>query len=426
MLNGGDEKWSEETVPILTEFEIFDYDSSETEVFYLAEMQDGDVLKISDTVRLILQTIDGTSTLKEIRCKLETNLGHELEMETLQEVLEYLSNQGLVMYGSNKLSQESPDDELQKNRSRGPGGRRGFTISIPFMNERVCSVVGRCFSPLFSKYVMFVLVIISLLVNINSLFIQNMSFPEWSGQYTLVFIFISVLAHEFGHIAASVRNGVTPKEAGMGFFLFFPVFYVDLNRAWRLKRRQRVQIDIGGVYMQLVFSTLVIFVNGFIFPQINPWLISFLTFNMILLNMMPFFRWDGYWLISDLIGINNLNSRASGFFTNRFSKGDSKIQNDWDFGLNPTQRVLIPLFGLSTIVYGIIVFGFAISMFSVSLASGELIIRFGLIVHYFITLDIIAAFLETFILLPFLLVPLYIVMIIFILVKTIVGILKKY
>jgi putative peptide zinc metalloprotease protein len=81
-----------------------------------------------------------------------------------------------------------------------------------------------------------------------------------------------------------------------------------VSEAWKLPRRQRAVIDIGGVYFESMFLLLLlglhlytgnaIYLFGFLFIDIS----IATTFN-------PFLRMDGYWLMSDLFGIVNLRKQ---------------------------------------------------------------------------------------------------------------------
>lgn len=74
----------------------------------------------------------------------------------------------------------------------------------------------------------------------------------------LVVAFTSALGtfcHEFGHAAALVRHGGKKPEIGVGVYVIFPVMHTDVSEAWRLSRKKRIQIDVSGIYFQLLFMT---------------------------------------------------------------------------------------------------------------------------------------------------------------------------
>ena len=118
----------------------------------------------------------------------------------------------------------------------------------------------------------------------------------------------TALLHELGHAAACARHGVPAGEIGFGLYLVFPAFYTDVTRAWRLDRRRRAAVDFGGIYFQLILVLLLVPLaaagGGFL-----PFFLV-CNFYMILQNLNPLFKMDGYWLFSDLAGLPNLHRRT--------------------------------------------------------------------------------------------------------------------
>lgn len=121
----------------------------------------------------------------------------------------------------------------------------------------------------------------------------------------ILVIMLFGLVHEFGHSAALMSYGQEAGAIGMGVYLYMPVFYSNVTNTWKLKRLQRVCVDIGGIYFQsfgicLVFLfTIMIDHDSFIKCAI---IISALQ---IIGNFNPFIKMDGYWMICDFLGVSN-------------------------------------------------------------------------------------------------------------------------
>ena len=60
--------------------------------------------------------------------------------------------------------------------------------------------------------------------------------------------------HEFGHAAATRYGGGTPGGMGMGIYMVWPAFYTDVTDAYRLPRRDRLRVDLGGLYFNAVVA----------------------------------------------------------------------------------------------------------------------------------------------------------------------------
>jgi putative peptide zinc metalloprotease protein len=136
--------------------------------------------------------------------------------------------------------------------------------------------------------------------------------PEsfWIGY--LLFL-LSILVHEFGHAAASVRYGAVPSGIGFTLYLIFPALYSDVTTSWKLKSRQRAMVGLGGIYFQLIAAAVYTLLG--IFLQTAYFEIAVLMiFGNCLLNLNPVFKFDGYWILSDLLGVVNLHRQPKQIF----------------------------------------------------------------------------------------------------------------
>lgn len=124
----------------------------------------------------------------------------------------------------------------------------------------------------------------------------------------------STFAHELGHATAAVRGGCRRVTIGAGVYLYMIVGYADLSEVWRLPRRQRVLADVGGVYFQGVFASLLLML--YLGTGWQPALFAVpLADVAIAASINPFLRLDGYWVVSDLTGIANLRARSRSVFS---------------------------------------------------------------------------------------------------------------
>ncbi len=171
---------------------------------------------------------------------------------------------------------------------------------------------------LFSKMVYMPILLLSLAVNLFYLFSSyflNYSKPLITGDFlrleAFVFLFIIFFFHEIGHATAAMKHGIKAKGIGFGFYLVFPVLYTDITEIWLLDRKKRIQINLAGIYFQLLINMFLITVNLLFFKNaIVATLISCNIFSM-LLSFNPFFKYDGYWIVSDFFKIANLSKKSN-------------------------------------------------------------------------------------------------------------------
>jgi putative peptide zinc metalloprotease protein len=122
-------------------------------------------------------------------------------------------------------------------------------------------------------------------------------------------VVVSAAFHECGHATACTVGGGKPGRMGAGIYLAWPAFYTDVTDAYRLDRKARLRTDLGGVY----FSCLLVLALGGVYAatRFEPLLlIAFLMQIEVVHQMLPFLRLDGYYVVSDLVGVPDLFRRT--------------------------------------------------------------------------------------------------------------------
>ena len=175
--------------------------------------------------------------------------------------------------------------------------------------------------------------------------------------YALSLTVIKAL-HELGHAFAARHYGCRVPVIGLAFLVMFPILYTDTTDAWRLTdRKARLFIDGAGMMVELAIACLSIFLWSFLpdgplrsvafFAATSSWLMS------LLVNLNPFMRFDGYYLLSDFFGLHNLQKQ--GFEQARWHMRETL------FGLGepaPVQGSRALKFGLTSYAYGTWVYRF--------------------------------------------------------------------
>ena len=127
-------------------------------------------------------------------------------------------------------------------------------------------------------------------------------------------VVVATLFHEIGHATACAYGGGNPGRIGYGIYLIFPAFYTDVTDTYRLPRAARVRTDLGGVYFNgiaIVVGTAVFYVTGYI--PIIPAIV--LIHIAMVQQMLPVVRLDGYYVLSDLVGVPDLFGRIKPLVT---------------------------------------------------------------------------------------------------------------
>ncbi|KUM54299.1 hypothetical protein AR688_13315 [Rheinheimera sp. EpRS3] len=161
----------------------------------------------------------------------------------------------------------------------------------------------------------------------NGDFSRQSAVLNWSDSIAVIaLIGAGLIFHELGHATAAYKYGCRKVEIGVGWYIYFIVFYAELSEAWRLKPEKRLIIDCAGGYFQSIFGAILwlafIYTEQFVFMSAAALLALYSVFNL-----NPFFRMDGYWIASDLMKITNLRTTAFGVIKKLFTTPFQLIQD---------------------------------------------------------------------------------------------------
>ena len=126
----------------------------------------------------------------------------------------------------------------------------------------------------------------------------------------LLLVLLSTPIHELGHAVAYKNLGGSAFSIGVGFYYFIPVLFVDVSLSNSLSKASRLKISLAGVYFELIW---ILFLLGFGLSLQIDWMYTVILLIGIqaLWNLNPFFRSDGYWILSDLINTQWLSRSSS-------------------------------------------------------------------------------------------------------------------
>jgi len=146
------------------------------------------------------------------------------------------------------------------------------------------------------------------------------SYASWDGLLAIAAAMaFAKLLHELGHAFTATRFGCRVPTMGVAFLVMLPVLYTDTNEAWKLvSRRQRLAIGAAGMLSELALAAVAL-ASWSLLPDAPAWgplrsgafLLATTTWVVTLaINASPFMRFDGYFLLSDAVGMPNLHERA--------------------------------------------------------------------------------------------------------------------
>ena len=175
--------------------------------------------------------------------------------------------------------------------------------------------------------------------------------------------------HELGHALVATRMGLNVAHMGIAFVVMWPMLYTDTGESWKLRNpRQRLAISSAGIMTELTLAGLATLGwalcepgalrNALLYLATTNWLLS------LALNASPFMRFDGYFILCDLLDFPNLHERSSAqarVFLRRFILG---FKEDWPEPFSPSRRRLLIWFAFGTWIYRLALFlGIAIAVY---------------------------------------------------------------
>jgi len=123
------------------------------------------------------------------------------------------------------------------------------------------------------------------------------------------------VVHELGHALTAKRYGCRVPSMGLALLVMWPVLYTDVTETWKLASRgQRLAVGLAGVTAEMVFAVFATLAWSFL-PDgpVRSAMFILATSSWIstlFLNLSPFMRFDGYFVLSDWLEMPNLHLRA--------------------------------------------------------------------------------------------------------------------
>jgi len=277
-------------------------DTSAAQPEYLIVTNDGRSLYASSPMGIVIEAMWKGGRADDIAEQVALRLGRPVNVQDVEYILKHF----VEPY---HLIRPDSTEHLRSKQDT-----RTWLIGLPILSPALLRWITRPAQRLFSWRSLLVGLILIILVQawFYLAHAANFSFASLSGQdYLMVWILylIGILVHELGHVSACTYYQCPHGPVGIGLYGFFPVFYADVSQVWSLERRQRAVVDVGGMFFQALSSAVLVILYAVTGRAFLAGAVI-VTNILIIYNLNPLLKFDGYWLLSDLLGIPNLQKRA--------------------------------------------------------------------------------------------------------------------
>ncbi len=138
-------------------------------------------------------------------------------------------------------------------------------------------------------------------------------------------MFVIKSIHELGHGLTCKHFGGEVHEIGAMMLVFQPYFFVNVSDSWTMPNRMhRVLVSFAGIYVELIFAAFATFLWAIVQPgALRDFLFNFIflaSVSTIIFNANPLMRFDGYYIMMDLLEVPNLQAKSRALITHHMKR----------------------------------------------------------------------------------------------------------
>ncbi|MDP6635125.1 MAG: PqqD family peptide modification chaperone [Phycisphaerae bacterium] len=327
--------------------------------------------RLNDTGYHFVGLLDGRRTVTEVWNMCNERLGDAAP--TQGEAIALLGQ----LYTSNLLQADVPPDAqglFRRYKQRVGREVRGYLTNLLFIRiplidpdrflERwvgvfgaIFSIVGMiCWMALMSTGVYFLLGRTDELGNQAMGILMTENLPLLAISFWVVKI-----VHEFGHGFACKKFGLQAgggevHTMGIMFLIFMPLPYVDASSAWAFRSKwHRVMVGAAGMFCELAIAA----VAAIVWASVGPGMVKALAYNCmfiasvttLLFNANPLLRYDGYYILSDLLEIPNFAQRSKSYLYYLVKKYIWSVRNPRNPANTSGEKAWFVFYGIASTIY---------------------------------------------------------------------------
>ena len=272
------------------------------------------------------QLFDGQRTLRQVVKEATELLGEDkVESGEVSRLAGWLVQSGLAQVTDGSLSSAAPPTSTgQKllnplNQAAKLGQWNPLFLKIALPNpERILAYFAPLFTHFFSRYFFLIWCGVCAYGTYNVMMhwdrfwssLQDV-FARDNWLYLMIVWIVLKIVHEGGHAIACMRYGGTVTRCGLMFIVFSPIAWVDVTSSWSFRSRwRRIIVSAAGMYVEFFIAA----VAAIVWARTDNAMVASICRNVVLsasvttllFNLNFLMRFDGYYILTDLLDIQNL------------------------------------------------------------------------------------------------------------------------
>ncbi|MCF0234891.1 MAG: hemolysin D, partial [Thermoguttaceae bacterium] len=277
----------------------------------------------------ILNQLDGTKSLEAIKDAFEAEFPpQKITLEEIQSFVGQLHQCSLIVVGVPNQGHELLKRRTKRRRQEVMAAASNI-LAIRFKGvdpnrffDKIVPYVRWCFHPVTLVCCCLLMLAALLLVAIefDHFRAKLPEFKQFFGPGNLlllsVTLFLTKVLHEFGHGLSCKVLGGECHELGVMILVLTPCLYCNVSDSWMLPSKwKRAGIGVAGVFVECTLAAICTFIwwftkeNALHYLCLNIMFIS--SISTVIFNINPLLRYDGYYILADLLEIPNLRQKAT-------------------------------------------------------------------------------------------------------------------
>jgi len=345
--------------------------------FVVKEPVSGNFFRLREAEHFVARQLDGETPIEVVRRRAERQFATTLPAGTLNAFITSLKAAGLLQ------SEAAPATQPAGRHRRLQGNPLCLRFRL-FDPDRLFTRLGPRVRPCYTRAflvlsgALILLAIGTAAANWHPIILDVSRLYRISTLWLVLAVsFVVVSAHEFAHGLTCKHFGGAVPEIGFMLMYLQPALYCNVSDAWLFpETSRRLWVGFAGPYFELVIWALATLLwrvtDGETWINYLALIVMATSGIKTCFNLNPLIKLDGYYLLSDYLGIPNLRARSFryvGTLIMRLFGSAGRTDED----LSPRERRIYLVYGLAALAGSLSLLGYVGYLASASgyLAAGR-------------------------------------------------------